>query len=246
MLKNAKEFRENFQKKLINENQNPCLSKESLLNLFYHRRCPTQFPSHHIQSLNEFQLIISTIQWANEQNNSRDILKDFIYLFDTSQLTIEQKQDLELSLKIDPKDLYSILNKSRILSNELIEKYHLNETSFSWRLFYTSPKFFQIESQFELEQIFEPIIYVFKQNSLHQRTLINISIDPTITLVFDIYQNALSLIDDPLKNNHQEMTYQIQSGSSFVIVQHNPHCHFRSFQCLSRIEILFRSKEISS
>lgn len=212
MLKNAKEFREDFQRKLINENQFPCLSKESLLNLFYHRRCPNQFHSHHIQSLNEYQLIISTIRWANEQDNPQHILKDFIYLFDTSQLTMEQKQNIELSLRIDQKDLYSILNKSRILSNELIDKYHFNETSLSWRLFYTSPKFFKIESQFEFEQIFEPIIYVFQQNSIHQRILINISIDQTITLVFDIYQNALVLTDDQFKNNQREITYQIQSG----------------------------------
>ena len=44
-----------------------------------------------------------------KQDNSDEILKDFIYLFDFSQLTIEQKQNIELSLKINRLDLYSIL-----------------------------------------------------------------------------------------------------------------------------------------
>jgi len=212
MLNNAKTFKEEFEMKLINENQFKCLSKETLLNLFIERRCPNQFNYNNVQSLNEYYLIILTINWANEQNNSDEFLKDFIYLFDFSQLTIEQKQNIELSLKIDRSYLYSILNKSKILSNELIQKYHLSETSLSWRLFYISPKLFNIKSQLEYQQTFQPIIYVLQQNSLHQRTLINISIDENITLVLDIYKNAIIDVPQQINGNKSQITYQIQPG----------------------------------
>ncbi len=212
MLNNAKRFREEFENKLINENHFKCLSKETLLNLLFERRCPNKFNYNNVQSFNEYHLIISIIKWANEQENPDEYLKDFIYLFDFSQLTIEQKQNIELSLKINREDLYSILNKSRILSNELIQKYHLSQTSLSWRLFYISPKLFNIKSQLEFQQTFQPIIYVLKQNSLHERTLINISIDDTITLVLDISKDA---IIEQINPNKSQITYQIQPGISF-------------------------------
>ncbi|CAF4082548.1 unnamed protein product, partial [Rotaria sordida] len=211
MLNNAKKFKEEFQIKLINENQFKTLSKETLLNILYERRCPYLYNYNNVQSLNEYSLIITTIKWANEQENSDDILKDFIYLFDFSQLTMEQKQNIELSLKIDQSYLYSILNKSKLLSKELITKYHLSDTSLSWRLFYTSPKLFNISSLIEYEQTFQPIIYVLKQNSLHERTLINISIDDNITLVLDIYKDAFHELQQTNQNQSQ-IIFQIQPG----------------------------------
>ena len=146
-------------------------------------------------------MIISILKWANQDED----LEDFIYLFDFSQLTIEQKQDIELSLKINREYLYSILKKSRILSNEIIDKYHLSETCLSWRLFYVSPKLFRLQSQIEFQQTFQPIIYVLNQNSQHERTLINISIDDTMTLVLDIHRNAILPTDTAA-------LYQIQTG----------------------------------
>lgn len=101
------------------------------------------------------------------------------------------------------------MNKSKLLSKELINKYHLSETSLSWRLFYTSPKLFKISSQLEYEQTFQPIIYVLKQNSLHERTLINVSIDDNITLVLDIWKNALT---EQSPSMDSKATFQIQSG----------------------------------
>ncbi|CAF0846345.1 unnamed protein product [Adineta steineri] len=213
MLNNAKKFRNEFEMKLINENQYKCLSKETLLNLFFERRCPTKYNYNNVQSLNEYDLIISTIKWVNEQDNSNEILKDFIYLFDLSQLTMKQKQDIDLTLQINRSYLYSILNKSKILSNELIEKYHLSQTSLSWRLFYTSPKLFNINSLLEYQQTFQPIIYVLQQNSIHERILINISIDDTITLVLDINKDALINIPQQQTNyNQSQICYQIQPG----------------------------------
>jgi hypothetical protein len=212
MLNNAKKFREDFENKLLNENQFQCLSKETLLNLLFERRCPNKFNYNNVQSFNEYHLIISIIKWANEQENPDEYLKDFIYLFDFSQLTIEQKQNIELSLKINREDLYSILNKSRILSNEIIEKYHLSETPLSWRLFYISPKLFNIKSQLEFQQTFQPIIYVLKQNCQHERTLINISIDDTITLVLDISKDAIIEVPQQINPKKSQITYQIQPG----------------------------------
>jgi len=201
MLKNAKKFKEEFETKLINENQLNYLSKETLLNILFERRCPNNFNYHNTQSFSEYQLIISILKWANQDED----LEDFIYLFDFSQLTIEQKQDIELSLKINREYLYSILKKSRILSNEIIDKYHLSETCLSWRLFYVSPKLFRLQSQIEFQQTFQPIIYVLNQNSQHERTLINISIDDTMTLVLDIHRNAILPTDTAA-------LYQIQTG----------------------------------
>ncbi|CAF4884205.1 unnamed protein product [Rotaria sp. Silwood1] len=211
LLNNAKKFKEQFEIKLINENQYKSLSKETLLNILYERRCPYLYNYNNVQSLNEYSLIITIIKWANEQENSDEILKDFIYLFDFSQLTIEQKQNIELSLKIDQSYLYSILNKSKLLSKELIDKYHLSDTCLSWRLFYTSPKLFNISSLVEYEQTFQPIIYVLKQNFLHERTLINISIDDNITLVLDIYKDALHE-SQQINQNQSQITFQIQPG----------------------------------
>ncbi|CAF4770051.1 unnamed protein product, partial [Rotaria sp. Silwood2] len=79
MLNNAKKFKEEFQIKLINENQFKSLSKKTLLNILYERRCPYIYNYHNGQSLNEYSLIITIIKWANEQENSDEILKDFIY-----------------------------------------------------------------------------------------------------------------------------------------------------------------------
>ena len=117
-----------------------------------------------------------------------------------------------MSLKIDRSYLYSILNKSKILSNELIRKYHLFHTSLSWRLFYASPKLYNISSQYEHEQTFQPIIYVLKQNSLHERTLVNISIDDTITLVLDINKDAISEVSNETNQYRSYLTLQIQPG----------------------------------
>jgi len=212
MLNNAKAFRNEFEIKLINENQYKSLSKQTLLNIFFERRCPMKYNYHNVQSLNEYDLIISTIKWANEQDNPDEILKDFIYLFDLSQLTMKQKQEIDLTLKMNRSDLYLILNKSKFLSNKLIEKYHLSQTSLSWRLFYTSPLLFNIESQLEYQQTFQPIIYVLQQNSLHERTLINISIDDTITLVLDINKDALINRTEQTNQNQSQITLQIQPG----------------------------------
>ncbi|CAF3019367.1 unnamed protein product [Rotaria sp. Silwood2] len=79
MLNNAKKFKEEFQIKLINENQFKSLSKETLLNILYERLCPYIYNYNNVQSLNEYSLIITIIKWANEQENSDEILKDFIY-----------------------------------------------------------------------------------------------------------------------------------------------------------------------
>ncbi|CAF4079546.1 unnamed protein product [Rotaria magnacalcarata] len=212
MLNEAKKFKEEFQIRLINENQFKSLSKETLLNILYERRCPYKYNFANTQSLNEYSLIVTTIKWSNEQENSDEILKDFIYLFDFSQLTMEQKQNIELSLKIGQSYLYSILNKSKLLSKELINKYHLSDNCLSWRLFYTSPKLFNISSRFEFEQTLQPIIYVLEQNSLHEKTLINISIDDTITLVLDICKDALSRQSQLTNSNESKITFQIQSG----------------------------------
>ncbi|CAF3472132.1 unnamed protein product [Rotaria socialis] len=212
MLNEAKKFKEEFQIRLINENQFKSLTKETLLNILYERRCPYKYNFTNAQSLNEYSLIVTTIKWSNEEENSDEILKDLIYLFDFSQLTMEQKQNVELSLKIDQSYLYSILNKSKILSKELINKYHLSDTCLSWRLFYTSPKLFNISSRYEFEQTLQPIIYVLKQNSLHEKTLINISIDDTITLVLDICKDALSLQPQLANSNESKTTFQIQPG----------------------------------
>lgn len=219
MLNNAKKFREEFQIKLINENEFKYLSKEDLLNIFYERRCPNKYNYNNIQSLNEYDLIILIINWIKQQENSDEILKDFIYLFDFSQLTIEQKQNIELSLKINRIDLYLILNKSKILSKQIIEKYHLSQTSLSWRLFYVSPKLFNIKSQYEYQQTFKPIIYVLQQNSLYQRTLINISIDDTITLVLDFHKNAITHLTEQINQNKSKIIYQVQPGISFFSTQ---------------------------
>ena len=86
MLNNAKKFKEEFEIKLINNNQFNSLSKETLLNIFYERRCPYKYSYNNIQSLDEYTLIITTIKWANRHENSDEILKDFIYLFDLSQV----------------------------------------------------------------------------------------------------------------------------------------------------------------
>lgn len=86
MLNNARRFRENFQARLIHENQYKSLSKETLLNILYERRCPSNYNFNNVQSFNEYSLIITTIKWCNEQENSDEILKDFIYLFDFSQV----------------------------------------------------------------------------------------------------------------------------------------------------------------
>ena len=53
MLNNAKKFKEEFQIKLINDNQFNSLSKETLLNIFYERRCPYKYSYNNIQSLDE-------------------------------------------------------------------------------------------------------------------------------------------------------------------------------------------------
>ncbi|CAM4843339.1 unnamed protein product, partial [Rotaria magnacalcarata] len=211
MLNEAKKFKEEFQIRLINENQFKSLSKETLLNILYERRCPYKYNFANAQSLNEYSLIVTTIKWSNEQENPDEILKDFIYLFDFSQLTMEQKQNIELSLKIGQSYLYSILNRSKLLSKELINKYHLSDNCLSWRLFYTSPKLFNISSRFEFEQTLQPIIYVLEQNSLHEKTLINISIDDTITLVLDICKDALSRQSQLTNSNESKITFQIQS-----------------------------------
>ena len=244
MLNEAKKFRQDFQKELIEQNRLTVLSKETLLNIFYQRRCPHKYELNNIQSLDEYTLIMSTINWANQQDHPQEILKDFIYLFDLTQLTIEQKQNIELSLRIKQQDLYSTLTKSRILSKELIEKYHLSQSSLPWRLFYFSPKLFNIQSQLEYEQTFQPIIYLFKQDSLPQRTLINISIDDTITLILDIYKDALI---EQINTNKSQITFQIQSGTSFF--DSNPKsfvCVCRIIQCLFGIKTIFDSKKISS
>ncbi|CAF4614234.1 unnamed protein product, partial [Rotaria sp. Silwood2] len=54
MLNNAKKFKEEFQIKLINENQFKSLSKKTLLNILYERRCPYIYNYHNGQSLNEY------------------------------------------------------------------------------------------------------------------------------------------------------------------------------------------------
>ncbi|CAF1514128.1 unnamed protein product [Adineta ricciae] len=229
MLNNAKKFRDEFQTKLLTENRYTGLSKTTLLNMFYERRCPALLTYNNTQSLNEYELIISTIKWINEQQDSDELLRTFIYLFDFSQLTMKQKQDIELSLKIPRVYLYAILNKSKILSNELIDKYHLSQTPSSWRLFYTSPKLFQMESQIEYEQTFQPMIYVLKQNSSHERTLICISINDTITLVLDIYQNALSLVTEQTNSNQSSVLWQIRAGLCFAYLESTLYSIRRKF-----------------
>jgi hypothetical protein len=126
-----------------------------------------------------------------------------------------QKQNIELSLQVDRFNLYSILNKSKMLSNEMIQKYHFTETPLSWRLYYVSPRLFNMPSETVQEETLEPIIYVLKNNEQHERTLINISIDDTITLVLEISRNALTVEPDPTdgtNSNRSEVTFRIEPG----------------------------------
>jgi hypothetical protein len=94
MLAKAKEFKQNFEAQQINQNIISVLSKQSLLNLFFERRNPTKYNFHNTQSFNEYDLIITTIKWCNEQENSQEVLNDFIYLFDFSQVSSKNNQDI--------------------------------------------------------------------------------------------------------------------------------------------------------
>lgn len=83
MLKRAKEFREKFQ----TGDKIELLTKETLLKIFLERRQPLKFHLTNSQTLSEFDLIVTTIKWCRNQENSRQILDEFLYLFDLSQVS---------------------------------------------------------------------------------------------------------------------------------------------------------------
>ncbi|CAF1510842.1 unnamed protein product, partial [Didymodactylos carnosus] len=214
MRKNGESF---IKSSIIQSDLDMLLSKQTLLNIFLERRCPQYYNFYNTQSLDEYNLICLAIKWCNEQKDGNgENLKDFYSLFDFSQLTMKQKRDIELSCAIEHSNIiYDSLQKSKILSNELIKQYHLNQTTSTWRLYYVSSSLFNVESSSSSNLSLAPIIYALKDNKKLQRTLINIRIDLNVTLVFDIDSGALSNDPDVITDRHDKAmstTYQINPG----------------------------------